>query len=101
MSAFLMVELTMRSVESFRSSFALIASLTALLMSSRSMVASLNGAAGRLLVYRKIPRLYRGCARHATGHHGTIRRRVDEARNGRLSKPALGFGQIWPKTRVP
>ena len=38
MSAFLMVELTMRSVESLRSSLAFIASLTALLMSSRSMV---------------------------------------------------------------
>src|ERR1700687_964600 len=37
MSAFLMVELTMRSVESLRSSFALIASLTALVMSSRSI----------------------------------------------------------------
>ena len=38
MSAFLMVELTMRSVESLRSSLARIASLTALLMSSRSIV---------------------------------------------------------------
>src|SRR4051812_40291505 len=37
MSAFLMVELTMRSVDSLRSSFALIASLTALLMASRSI----------------------------------------------------------------
>src|SRR3954447_24935240 len=37
MSAFLMVELTMRSVESLRSSLARIASLTALLMSSRSI----------------------------------------------------------------
>src|SRR5882724_12780024 len=40
MSAFLMVELTMRSVESLRSSLARIASLTALLMSSRSIVLS-------------------------------------------------------------
>src|SRR6267142_2677013 len=39
-SAFLMVELTMRSVESLRSSLARIASLTALLMSSRSIVVS-------------------------------------------------------------
>src|SRR4051812_45980212 len=37
MSAFLMVELTIRSVDSLRSSLARIASLTALLMSSRSM----------------------------------------------------------------
>src|SRR5262245_12059099 len=37
MSAFLMVELTMRSVESLRSSLAFMASLTALLMSSRNM----------------------------------------------------------------
>src|ERR1700761_3164103 len=40
MSAFLMVELTMRKVESLRSSLARIASLTALLMSSRSMKSS-------------------------------------------------------------
>src|ERR1043166_1400019 len=58
MSAFLMVELTMRSVESFRSSLAFMASLTALLMSSRSMVASLKMGApegpwsiGRFRVY--------------------------------------------------
>src|SRR3569833_260913 len=42
MSAFFWVELTMRSVDSLRSSLAFIASLTALLMSSRSMVASLR-----------------------------------------------------------
>src|ERR1700724_2169137 len=40
MSAFLMVELTIRSVESLRSSLARIASLTALLMFSRSIVPS-------------------------------------------------------------
>src|SRR5580658_5954490 len=45
MSAFLMVELTMRSVESLRSSLARIASLTALLMSSRSIVLSSRGPA--------------------------------------------------------
>src|ERR1700733_7511657 len=44
MSAFLMVELTIRSVESLRSSLAFIASLTALLMSSRSMGISLLSA---------------------------------------------------------
>src|SRR5438067_721369 len=38
MSAFLMVELTMRSVDSLRSFLAFMASLTALLMSSRSMI---------------------------------------------------------------
>src|SRR3954464_11632646 len=57
-----MVELTMRSVESLRSSFALMASLTALLMSSRSMVASLIMGApeglrsiGRFRVYMGAP----------------------------------------------
>src|SRR4051794_18056034 len=43
MSAFLMVELTMRSVDSLRSSLARMASLTALLMSSRSIVMSSRG----------------------------------------------------------
>src|SRR6202022_4797969 len=46
MSAFLMVELTLRSVESLRSSLARIASLTALLMSSRSIVCVLANSQG-------------------------------------------------------
>src|ERR1700738_187654 len=45
-SAFLMVELTIRSVESLRSSLARIASLTALLMSSRRIVRILANSQG-------------------------------------------------------
>jgi hypothetical protein len=57
------------------------ASLTALLMSSRSMVASLKMVPPEgPLVYRKIPRLYRGCAPHATE---ATRKPADKARNGR------------------
>jgi len=47
-SAFLMVELTMRKVESLRSSLARIASLTALLMFSRSIVMYPLAAPGRI-----------------------------------------------------
>ena len=49
-SAFLMVELTIRKVESLRSSLARIASLTALLMSSRSIVFVLFAASRPLLI---------------------------------------------------
>src|SRR2546430_17252656 len=50
MSAFLMVELTIRSVDSRRSSLARIASLTALLMSSRSIVLSSRRSFNHLIM---------------------------------------------------
>ena len=47
----------------------------------------------RLLVYRKIPRLYRGCApRH--WHHGTTRRRADEAGKESLLRLRAAFPDL-------
>jgi hypothetical protein len=81
-----------------RGELALVLGLHGLLDRVVDVVAQ-HGCLTSSLVYRKIPRLYRGCARHATGITGRSAGGPGMGHRPRdWSSRTARFGSIWPKT---